>query len=37
MYGQDKVNVECADPMGYKHTNKRRIYGDIPKKQNINL
>lgn len=31
MYGQAKVNVECSDPMSYKHTNKRRIYGDIPK------
>ena len=28
---QKKINVECSDPMSYKHTNKRVRYGDIPK------
>jgi hypothetical protein len=28
---QDQVNVECKDPMSYKHTNKRKRYGDIPR------
>ena len=31
MYGQQIVNVECKDPMGFKKTNRRRRYGDIPK------
>ncbi len=28
---QNKINAECKDPMGYKHTNKRKRYGDIPR------
>ncbi len=28
---QKKINVECSDPMGFKNSNKRYRYGDIPK------